>query len=77
MFNREKRKLKKRSEHYKTEIELIEKRRSRSQSALVEAILSNKVPNDEDVDYFNTYTSQINSLRELIHQLQDELKSLE
>ncbi len=77
MFNREKRKIKRRIEYYKNEIELIEKKRFRSQSALVDAILTHKVPKDEDVDYFNSYTSQIDSLRELLRQLQDELKNLD
>lgn len=54
-------------------IETVEKRRIRSQAALVEAILLNTVPSDEDVDYFNTYTSVINDLRNRMHELQNQL----
>jgi len=55
---------------YKKQIAMIEKKRIRSQAALVEAILQNKTPNDADVDYFNQYTAQIDYFREKIHELQ-------
>lgn len=54
-------------------IQLLEKKRIRSQAALIEAILTNTVPSDEDVDYFNRYTEEIEKLRECIHELKKEL----
>lgn len=57
---------------YKKQIAMIEKKRIRSQAALIEAILQNKTPNDTDVDYFNQYTAQIDYFREKIHELQSK-----
>lgn len=37
-------------------IEEIERKRSRSQSALVQAILLQEEPNEMDVEWFNKYT---------------------
>lgn len=56
------------------QIEAIERKRSRSQAALVEAILTQTTPKDEDVDYFNMYTEQINNIRNLVSDLKAELK---
>lgn len=44
-------------------IQALEQKRTRSQAGLVEAILTNTAPNDEDVDFFNRYTEKINELR--------------
>ena len=57
---------------YKKQIAMIEKKRIRSQAALIEAILQNKSPSDTDVDYFNQYTAQIDYFREKIHELQSK-----
>ncbi|MGM9631767.1 MAG: hypothetical protein ACI3XL_01575 [Eubacteriales bacterium] len=72
----EKLKLNSQIKKYKKQIVAIERRRARSQAALVEAILSNTVPDDDDVDYFNTFTSQINSIREQMHECQRKLDAL-
>ncbi len=56
-------------------IEYLEKKRSRSQAALVESILTNKEPADEDVEFFNLYTSRINAERDKMHQFEVELGS--
>ena len=58
------------------EINLLEQRRSRSQAALVSAILTGTTPADDDVDYFNRYTAQINETRDRLHQLQQEYEAL-
>ena len=58
------------------EIEVLEKKRYRSQSALVEAILKNETPDDQDVEYFNKYTSEIDKLRREIRAMKKELESL-
>ena len=60
----------------KKEIELLEQKRTRSQAALVEAILRHTEPDDSDVDYFNQFTEKIEEERERMHQLMDELASL-
>ena len=57
-------------------IETTEKLRTRSQAALLEAILMHTSPDDADVDYFNRYTAIINEEREKMHALQKELKTL-
>jgi hypothetical protein len=69
-------KLKKKINYYKEQIEMLEKRRARSQAALVEAILTHTSPSDEDVDYFNNYTKQINEIRDRMHEMQNEYNKL-
>lgn len=56
------------------EIGKLEKKRYRSQAALTTAILTHTTPNDEDVDYFNHYTSEISNRRNQIQELQKQLK---
>lgn len=72
----EKKKLKKELERDKDLIEEIEKKRYRSQSQLVEAILKQETPSDEDVDYFNRYTEQIETLRARIQDIQRQLEDM-
>ena len=72
----EKFKIRRKIRKLKIQIEELEKKRSRSQSALVDAILSNSVPQDQDVDYFNRYSERINSDRERIRALQKKLKEM-
>ena len=57
----------------KRRIELIEQRRSRSQAALIAAILANTHPDDRDVDYFHQFTEMIEKEREKLHALMKEL----
>jgi len=73
----EKSKLRKAIKKSKDRIAEIEQRRTRSQAALVEAILSHTEPNDKDVDFFNQFTAQINEERDNLHRLQKELEELE
>lgn len=58
------------------EIETLEKKRSRSQSALLKAIIENKKPNDVDVEYFKTFTALIDVERENLRKLREELDAL-
>lgn len=60
----EKMKLNKEIKLLKNTIEELEKKRLRSQSALVTAILEQKDPKDEDVEFFNNFTRQIDAVRE-------------
>ena len=73
----EKSKLKKAIKQSKERIAEIEQKRTRSQAALVEAILRHAEPNDRDVDYFNMFTAEIDKERENLHRLSKELEELE
>ena len=70
-------KLKKEIAKSKERIDQIEQKRSRSQAALVDAILRHVEPDDQDVDYFNQFTSQIDEERANLHRLMKELDELE
>ncbi len=72
----EKAKLKRVIKRYQKEIQQIEQKRVRSQGALVEAILTHTTPSDEDVDYFNRYTAEIDQRRNEMHELEVKLKHL-
>ena len=72
----EKSKLKKEIETCKKTIVEIERRCSRSQSALVQAILLQEEPNDADVEWFNKYTGEITACRNHMLELQKKLNSL-
>jgi hypothetical protein len=73
---REKRILNKKIAQCKASIEELEQKRSRSQAALITAILSNTTPDDEDVEFFNKFTAEIDAQRELMRALIAELESL-
>ena len=66
--------LKRAIERSKKQIAQLEQRRTRSQAALMEAIMQHTSPDDRDVDFFNYYTSRIEEERDKMHQLMDELK---
>ncbi len=74
----EKTKLKKKIATAKQTIAMLEQKRSRSQAALLDAFLKNSSPNDEDVDFFNKYTEQIelerNHLKNLLKQFEEAKK---
>lgn len=58
------------------EIESLEKKRIRSQSALLEAFLNHAQPNEKDAEYFRVFTSLIDLERENLRKLNDELSKL-
>lgn len=60
----------------KKKITMLEQKRSRSQAALVEAILTHTSPSDDDVEFFNTFTHQIDKERDHMHELISELEKL-
>ncbi len=72
----EKRKLKKEIKLCMQTIQEIERKRSRSQSALVQAILLQEEPSENDVEWFNKYTGEITSCRNHMIELQKKLNSL-
>lgn len=51
------------------EMSELESKRMRSQASLVSALLKNTVPDEEDVEYFNNYSSKIDALRAEIREL--------
>lgn len=73
----EKRKLKSEIKKCRLTIEEIERKRSRSQSALVQAILLQEEPNENDVEWFNKYTGEITACRNHMIELQKKLDSIE
>ena len=73
----EKMKLKKAINQSKERIAEIEQKRTRSQAALVEAILRHTEPDDRDVDFFNQFTAQIEEERVNLHRLVQQLEELE
>ena len=72
----EKHKLRKEIEKSKKNIEMLEQKRTRSQAALVEAILRHTDPDDKDVDFFNQFTDQIEAERGRMHNLMSQLEQL-
>ena len=72
----EKSRLKKEINTCRKTIVEIERKRSRSQSALVQAILLQEEPNEADVEWFNKYTGEITACRNHMIELQKKLDSL-
>ena len=72
----EKSKLKKEIKVCRQTIEEIERKRSRSQSALVQAELLQEEPDENDVERFNKYTGEITACRNHMIELQKKLNSL-
>ncbi len=68
--------LKKQIEESEQEIEALEKKRVRSQSALLEAYINHSTPADADVEYFRVFTSLIKLERENLRKLNEELEKL-
>ena len=68
--------IKKKIKRAKKNIEMLEKKRTRSQAALVTAILSNQTPFDEDVEYFNRFTELIEAERNKMHGFMKDLEDL-
>ena len=72
----EKHKLKKEIKICRQTITEIERKRSRSQSALVQAVLLQETPDERDVEWFNKYTGEITACRNHMIDLQKKLDSL-
>ncbi|MCR5796355.1 hypothetical protein [Eubacterium xylanophilum] len=71
-----KRKLKKEIKICMQTINEMERKRSRSQSALVQAVLLQETPDERDVEWFNKYTGEITAVRSHMTELQKQLNSL-
>ena len=55
----------------------MKKKRTRSQSALLEALLNNTTPKETDREYFKVFTSLIELERANLRKLTEELNSLD
>ena len=69
--------LKKAIAESEKEIEDLEKKRQRSQSALLEAFINHTEPSEKDAEYFRVFSSLIALERENLVNLRDELAELE
>lgn len=72
----QKAKLKKAINASRKKIAAIEQKRTRSQAALVYALLNHTSPSDEDIEFFNNFTVQIEQERNHMHELMAELEKL-
>ena len=68
--------LKKAIADTEAEIDDLEKKRNRSQSAILEAYLNGTRPTQADAEYFRTYTQLIEVERENLRKLKEELSSV-
>ena len=69
----EKFKIRKQIKVIRQRISFLEQKRARSQAALVDAIRRKVDPADEDVEYFNQFTGEIDRLRTEMHELENQL----
>ena len=67
-----KRELKKAIEECSQEIEMLELKRMRSQSALLDAILDKEEPLEVDREYYRVYSALIRQEREKLAALREE-----
>lgn len=58
------------------EIEVLEKKRNRSEAALLEAIINHEKPNETDTEYFKKFSRLIELERANIRKLNEELAAL-
>ena len=72
----QKSKIKKAINASRKKILMLEQKRTRSQAALVYALLNHTTPNDADIQYFNDYTVQIENERAHMHELMAQLEQL-
>lgn len=71
-----KRDLAKEIHYIEEEIKILEVKRARSQAALIEALVSKQEPDATELQYFRTYTADIDVKRERMLELIDKLGKL-
>ena len=69
-------KLKKEINASRKKIQMLEQKRTRSQAALVYALLNHTTPNDSDIEYFNKFTVEMENERARMHELMAELDNM-
>lgn len=72
-----KKQLKRDIEACSEEIEMLELKRMRSQSALLDALLAHEEPLEIDREYYRIYTTLIKHEREKLVKLKEELANLD
>lgn len=58
------------------EIKLLEIKRSRSLASLMESVISRTSPDETDVQFFRTYTAEIDVKREQLQKLTRQLEDM-
>ena len=58
-------------------IDILEIKRTESQTSLVDSYLKKTSPNDQDIDLFNQYTQEIEQEKNKLQELIDELKQID
>lgn len=57
------------------EIKLLELKRSRSLASLMESVISRTTPDETDVQFFRTFTAEIDVKREQLQKLSRQLEA--
>lgn len=71
-----KREIAKEIRELESEIKELEVKRTRSMSALVEALISKREPEETEIQYFRMYTAEIDVKRERLSTIIEQLKNL-
>lgn len=58
------------------EIKMLEIKRSRSQASLIEALISRRDPDEQEAQFFRTFTAEIEVKRERLVSLTKQLEKL-
>ncbi|MCX4312547.1 MAG: hypothetical protein OSJ83_01620 [Clostridia bacterium] len=58
------------------EIKVLEIKRSRSQAALIESLISRQTPDEEEMQFFRTFTADIEVKREQLLKYMKQLEQL-
>lgn len=71
-----KKELAKEMQILEAEIKELEIKRSRSQASLIEALISKRDPNETEMQFFRTYTAEIEVKRERLANMTKQLESI-
>lgn len=58
------------------EIQILEVKRSRSMAAIIDALVNKAQPSDGDIEYFRTYSAEIEVKRDQVQALTTKMKNL-
>lgn len=58
------------------EIVILEVKRSRSMAAIIDALVKKSDPSDRDIEFFRTYSAEIEVKREQLQALTTQMKNL-
>lgn len=68
--------LEKKIRESEAELDMLEQKRLRSMSQFIVALINHETPDDEDVEYFKTFSGLIDLERENLRMLNEELENL-